>query len=173
MVDGSTVNDPEVACENTIRSGGGFSNFFAMPDYQASAVTNYLSTTSPPYSGSVYNNSGTSRAYPDLSANGAFYDVAVNGAFEQLFGTSASSPVVGAMITLVNDARLAAGKGPIGFLNPIIYSDTFQAGFNDIILGSNPGCGTKGFDTAKGWDPVTGVGTPNLEVLMPLFLALP
>lgn len=30
--------------------------------------------------------------------------------------------------------------------------------FNDIVSGSNPGCGSPGFPTAKGWDPVTGLG---------------
>ncbi|KZP06107.1 subtilisin-like protein [Athelia psychrophila] len=173
MVNGSSVNDPEVACEVTIHSGGGFSNVFAVPDYQVSAVTNYIKSTPPPYSASVYNNSGTTRGYPDLAANGAFYDTVVTGKFEPVFGTSASSPVVGSIIALVNDARLAAGKKPIGFLNPIIYSESFQAGFNDIVRGSNPGCGTPGFSTAQGWDPVTGLGTPNLEALGPLFLALP
>ena len=39
---------------------------------------------------------------------------AVAGEFELVFGTSCSSPVVGSMITLVNDARIAAGKGPVG-----------------------------------------------------------
>ena len=173
MVNGSTVSDPEVACETVIRSGGGFSNFFGMPAYQKSVVQSYLKSHKPPYSGSVYNNSGTSRGYPDLSANGAWYDVAITGNFEPIFGTSASSPVVGSLITLVNDARLAAGKKPIGFLNTIIYSTAFKAGFNDIVSGSNPGCGTKGFATATGWDPVTGLGTPNMEKLMPLFVALP
>ncbi|KAF7976406.1 hypothetical protein HWV62_6805 [Athelia sp. TMB] len=173
MVNGSTVSDPEVACETVIRSGGGFSNFFGMPSYQQSDVKSYLKSHKPSYSGSVYNNSGTSRGYPDLAANGAWYDVAITGKFEPIFGTSASSPVVGSLITLVNDARLAAGKKPIGFLNTIIYSSAFKAGFNDIVSGSNPGCGTKGFTTAKGWDPVTGLGTPNMEKLMPLFLALP
>ena len=46
----------------------------------------------------------------------------LDGAFQLIFGTSASSPVVGSMITLINDARLAAGKGPVGFLNPSVYS---------------------------------------------------
>ena len=39
---------------------------------------------------------------------------AVAGEFELVFGTSCSSPVVGSMITLINDARIAAGKGPVG-----------------------------------------------------------
>lgn len=46
--------------------------------------------------------------------------VAIDGEFELVFGTSASSPVVGSMITLVNDARIAQGKGPVGFINPVV-----------------------------------------------------
>lgn len=38
----------------------------------------------------------------------------IDGEFELVFGTSASSPVVGSLITLVNDARIAAGKSPVG-----------------------------------------------------------
>ena len=44
----------------------------------------------------------------------------IDGSFQLVFGTSCSSPVVGSMITLINDARLAAGKGPVGFLNPSV-----------------------------------------------------
>ena len=38
----------------------------------------------------------------------------IDGEFELVFGTSCSSPVVGSMITLINDARLARGKRPVG-----------------------------------------------------------
>ena len=44
----------------------------------------------------------------------ANYVVAVDGSFTLIYGTSASAPVVGAIITLINDARIALGKGPIG-----------------------------------------------------------
>lgn len=44
----------------------------------------------------------------------------IDGEFELVFGTSCSSPVVGSFITMVNDARLAAGKGPVGFINPAV-----------------------------------------------------
>lgn len=45
----------------------------------------------------------------------------IDGEFELVFGTSASSPVVGSLITLVNDARIAAGKGPVGkYRNPML-----------------------------------------------------
>lgn len=67
---GSTVDDPEGACEQVIFSGGGFSNFFALPDYQADAVTSFLTNHPPPFSGEQFNNSGVARGFPDLSANG-------------------------------------------------------------------------------------------------------
>ena len=41
--------------------------------------------------------------------------------------------------------------------------------FHDITVGSNPGCGTDGFAVAKGWDPVTGLRTPNYPALLKLF----
>ncbi|KAL5524259.1 hypothetical protein ACEPAF_9399 [Sanghuangporus sanghuang] len=170
---GNTVNDPEGACEQVIFSGGGFSNFFPMPSYQADAVTSFLTDHPPPFTSDQFNNSGNVRAFPDLSANGANYIIAVDGEFALVFGTSCSSPVVGALLTLVNDARIAEGKGPVGFINPSIYSAEFADAFNDITHGGNQGCGTPGFTATTGWDPVTGVGTPNLTKLMELWLALP
>ncbi|OCH89925.1 subtilisin-like protein [Obba rivulosa] len=170
---GSTVNDPESACMQVIFSGGGFSNFFELPSYQAEAVTNFLTNHPPPFPSTQFNSSGKARGLPDLSANGANYVVGVDGELELVFGTSCSSPVTGSIITLINDARIAAGKGPVGFINPAIYTASFQSAFHDITTGSNPGCGTIGFNATEGWDPVTGVGTPNMTALLPLFLALP
>ena len=74
-----------------------------------------------------------------------------DGGFE---GTSASSPVFASMVSLVNDRLLNAGKPPLGFLNPLLYSDKATAMFNDITEGSNPGCGTTGFAAVQGWDAV-------------------
>lgn len=45
--------------------------------------------------------------------------------------------------------------------------------FNDITTGSNPGCNTEGFYAQPGWDPVTGVGTPDFNKLVELWLQLP
>lgn len=173
VVAGHSVYQPESACMEVIYSGGGFSNYFAMPSYQQSAVQHYLAAYPPPYSASQYNATGKSRAFPDLSANGANYVVAVDGQFELVFGTSASSPVMGAILTAINDARLALGKGPIGFINPTIYSAGFTGAFNDITNGTNPGCGTPGFSAEPGWDPVTGLGTPNFAKLLARWLLLP
>ncbi|KAH9850152.1 subtilisin-like protein [Lenzites betulinus] len=175
---GSTVNDPEGACEQVIFSGGGFSNFFALPDYQSTAVTSFLTNHPPPFTGAQFNNSGVVRGFPDISANGSSGQayariLAVAGEFELVFGTSCSAPVVGSMITLVNDARITAGKGPVGFINPALYSDAFANSFHDITTGGNQGCGTPGFTATEGWDPVTGLGTPNFTTLLTNFLALP
>ncbi|KAK7059628.1 subtilisin-like protein [Favolaschia claudopus] len=168
----ATVFQPESACQQVIFSGGGFSNYFGIPDYQKGAVEGYIKAhlTPSPYPAGVYNTSGTSRAYPDISANGANYVVAVDGTFALVYGTSASAPVVGAMLTMINDARLAIGKKPVGFINPMIYSPAFQGAFNDITTGTNPGCGTPGFNATKGYDPVTGLGTPNFAKLLALWL---
>ncbi|KAG1746468.1 peptidase S8/S53 domain-containing protein [Suillus lakei] len=170
---GSTVYEPEGACEQVIYSGGGFSNYFAMPDYQKTAVEYYLANYYPQYPPDIWNASGTSRGFPDIAANGANYVVAIDGAFNLVYGTSCSSPVSGAILTMVNDARLAVGKSPIGFINPTIYSTDFAGVFNDITMGGNQGCGTAGYTAVPGWDPVTGLGTPNFPKLIAKWLLLP
>jgi len=55
---GSTVFEPESACEQVIFSGGGFSDIFSIPDYQKRAVRDYLEDHPPPYTADQYNNSG-------------------------------------------------------------------------------------------------------------------
>jgi tripeptidyl-peptidase-1 len=80
--------------------------------------------------------STNSSSTQDISANGANYAVAVAGKFGLVYGTSASAPVVGAILTLINDARIALGKSPIGFINPAIYTnEKLRAGFKDITSG--------------------------------------
>jgi tripeptidyl-peptidase-1 len=167
----ATVTAPESACQEVIFSGGGFSNRFAMPTYQSQAIASYFAAHTPTYTATQYNNSKKSRGFPDVSANGANYAVAIGGSFSKVYGTSASSPVFGSVITLLNDARLAVNKSSLGFVNPLLYAN--PTALNDITSGSNPGCGTNGFSAVTGWDPVTGLGTPNLQKLMTVALALP
>jgi len=50
----------------------------------------------------------------------------------------------------------------------VALTDTFQT--DDITSGSNPGCGTAGFSAVSGWDPVTGLGTPNYLKMLAYFL---
>lgn len=51
---------------------------------------------------------------------GANYITSLNGSFYKLYGTSASTPVLAAIIALINDARHAHGKGSVGFINPAV-----------------------------------------------------
>ncbi|KAL8292832.1 hypothetical protein RQP46_000526 [Phenoliferia psychrophenolica] len=158
-------------------SGGGLSNIFTLPSYQAEAVTAYMSKYSPSDSG--YNTSGNARAFPDLAANGVNFPVFVEGTSTPEDGTSASTPVVAAVITLINDARIAAGKRPVGFINPALYSTAFKDAFNDITTGTNQptsafnptDCQAEGFVSLI--TKLKSLGTPDFAKLLPLFLALP
>lgn len=58
------------------------------------------------------------------------------------------TPIFAAIINRIVDERLTIGKGPIGFLNPVLYDNEWV--LNDILNGSNPGCGTDGFTAAAG-----------------------
>ena len=171
IVPGASVTAPEEACETVIYSGGGFSNRFAKPSYQSSAVASYFANHKPTYTATQYNNSQTVRGYPDVAANGANYVVAVDGSLSLIYGTSASSPTFGSVITLINEQRANSGKGSVGFLNPTLYANPTI--LNDITSGGNQGCGTPGFTAVTGWDPVTGLGTPNYTKMLPVFMGLP
>ena len=72
--------------------------------------------------------------------------------------TSCASPIIASLISLINDELIAAGKSPLMFLNPFVYAN--PTAFTDITSGSNPGCNTNGFSATRGWDPVTGFGSP-------------
>lgn len=168
---GATVTQPEEAAESVIYSGGGFSNVFPLPSYQKSAVASYFAKHNPPYGSDRYNNSMKTRGFPDVSANGVNYVIAIDGEFEYVYGTSASSPTFGSVLTLINAARLDVGKSSLGFMNPALYANPGM--MNDITSGGNQGCGTPGFTAVSGWDPVTGLGTPNFPKMLAYFLALP
>ncbi|RFU28816.1 hypothetical protein B7463_g7521, partial [Scytalidium lignicola] len=155
-------------------SGGGFSNYWPTPDYQASTISSYFKNSPPPYDKTgfgtpVYNSSG--RGYPDVAALGLNVFLYTGGIPSFVAGTSASAPIFASIITLINEQRLAAGKSSVGFLNPTLYQN--PDAFTDITTGNNPGCGTNGFDAVKGWDPVTGLGTPIFSKLLDAFMALP
>lgn len=179
---GPEVGDPEIASQSqlgaVITTGGGFSTYNPTPPWQKAAVNAYfagLPSDQVPTSG--YNPNG--RAYPDVSMIGVWYQVFIQGELESLFGTSASSPVFAALVTLTNSARAAQNKPPLGFLNPSIYAyGSTNSYFNDITSGnnkctawgdiSNPSgaiCCNSGFYASPGWDPVTGFGSIQYENL--------
>ncbi|KAF9475808.1 subtilisin-like protein [Pholiota conissans] len=104
------------------------------------------------------------QAYPDVAAQCDKYRIVVGDTFGLVGGVSAASPTFAGIISLVNNVRISAGKPVLGFLNPFLYSTGFSA-LNDITIGNNAGCGTPGFNATTGWDPVTGLGSPNFHLL--------
>ncbi|KAK0243100.1 tripeptidyl peptidase A [Armillaria nabsnona] len=160
---GGTVNVPEIAVDF---SGGGFSNYFPRPSYQDAVVGAYLKTLPKGTYEGLFNRSG--RAFPDIAAQGRRFRVWFQNATISVGGTSASSPTAAGIFALLNDARLTKGLPTLGFVNPLLYKDKISATFNDITEGNNPGCGTPGFNATKGWDPITGFGTPNFGWLKEL-----
>jgi tripeptidyl-peptidase I len=104
--------------------------------------------------GGIYNRAG--RGVPDVAANAANLATFNQGEFFHFYGTSLAAPIWASVITLINQQRTIAGKGPVGFINPVLYANPWA--LNDIKNGSNPGCGTNGFSAVNGWDPVTGLG---------------
>jgi len=141
-------------------SSGGFSTIFWRPSYQAAAVGNYLNRIAPLYAGR-FNPNG--RAFPDVAAQAENIEIVNGGVYTTAYGTSAASPIFASIIALLNDRRIATGKSVLGFLNPVLYAN--PGVLNDVASGSNPGCGTNGFPSLGGWDPVTGLGTPNYGAL--------
>lgn len=116
-------------------SGGGFSNVFGIPSYQRDAVSGYFDQVESSLgfdgyhhyitdgnfssvTGGVYHHGG--RAYPDVAAVGDRQVVYSEGSWWLVGGTSLASPVFGALLTLVNEARLAIGKSTVGFIHPIL-----------------------------------------------------
>ncbi|KAF8259419.1 subtilisin-like protein [Lactarius quietus] len=157
-VGGTTNYEEEVGA---IISGGGFSNYFGIPRYQLQAVPPFLRTIGNTYQG-LYNRDG--RGVPDISAQAIGYRIILNGQQIMVHGTSGSSPTTAAIIAMLNDYRISKGQPSLGFLNVWLYG-TGRAALNDIKRGTNPGCNTPGFSAAPGWDPVTGLGTPDFPEL--------
>ncbi|KAH9061845.1 subtilisin-like protein [Lactarius deliciosus] len=157
-VGGTTNDSPEVAAS---LSGGGFSNYFERPPYQANAVPPFLQTLGNKYQG-YYHPGG--RGVPDISAQALNILYFHEGQLRVASGTSVATPIAAGIFSLLNDYSISKGKGPLGFLNGWLYGHGLP-GLNDIISGSNPGCNTDGFTAIAGWDPVTGLGTPDFTKL--------
>ena len=134
-------------------TGGGVSTAFPRPAYQANAKV--------PAGGGA----GGGRGVPDVAGNAdpnSGYLVVVAGKTQQIGGTSAVSPLWAGLIAAIN----ASAAVPVGFAHPKLYGDA--AAFHDITSGSNT-VGSVGYRAAKGWDPCTGLGSPNAPKLGSLF----
>jgi tripeptidyl-peptidase-1 len=146
-----------------ITSGGGFSEVSPLPSWQKDYVNAYLKIATNLPTGQF---DPTKRAFPDVSANGHNYGCILSGSLTPVDGTSASTPVFGGIISLLNSYMFNNGKSSIGFANPLLYKmyAADKTTFTDITTGNNycteQCCGNAGFVATKGWDAVTGLGTP-------------
>jgi len=101
-------------------TGGGFSWFSPMPSYQQAAVADYIASGVALPAQNLWNQNN--RGFPDISAVGEnVCCLDPDSSCELIGGTSAATPILGAMVTLLNNDRLNAGKTPLGFINPLIY----------------------------------------------------
>lgn len=170
---GGTATPPNesVAMESNAgyTTGSGFSNYFARPAWQDAVVGAYVNASVPHAYRAYFHEQG--RAYPDVAAQSAHVAAQYRRAPAQVSGTSVSTPVMASVVALLNDALIREGHPPLGFMNPLLYTQLGPAGaFTDILHGNNAGCGTRGFSAAHGWDSPTGFGTPRFQPLLDALL---
>jgi subtilase family serine protease len=180
--------DPPTACQANpgvrevgwIDSGGGFSHVFAKPGYQ---------TTLPAGSTPI----GAMRGVPDVAFQASartgtlVYDTAPGDAqgglpcpggdpcsagWYVVGGTSCSAPQWAGLVAIADQI---AGHG-LGLINPRLYQlaapPTYSAYFYDVTTGNNQADPSiPGYPATTGWDPVTGLGTPNAATLVPALAA--
>jgi kumamolisin len=136
-------------------TGGGVSDTFSLPSWQAAA--------------GVPGRSGTGqsgRGVPDVAGNAdpaTGYQVFVDGKAQVVGGTSAVAPLWAALI-----CRLAQATGKsFGLLQPLLYAGVSAgaaaAGFRDITQGNNGA-----YQAGPGWDACTGLGVPDGTTLVTL-----
>lgn len=164
-----------------IDSGGGYSSVFARPSYQDTLPSG--STAIP----------AAQRGVPDVALNASsqtgvlVYDTApgdidsgltcpsgspCSNGWYVVGGTSASSPEFSAMVAI---AGQIAGHG-LGQVNPTLYKlasgPDYGKYFYDVTAGSNAAnTSVPGYPASTGWDPVTGLGTPDAATLVPALAA--
>ena len=129
-------------------SSGGPSIFIPKPSYQKGTAINTGRTqmrNTPDVAALAWNFYTVYGPTPGVSAAG---------------GTSLASPLFATMITFMNEIALGMGRPQLGFINPLIYKMHANCAqcFNDIISGTSDD-GTK---ATKGWDELTGIGSPNV-----------
>jgi len=159
-------NNPPVPGETPFysdASGGGLSHLFSRPSYQDGIP-----------------GTGAARGVPDVAADANGHTgmaLAISAGHGQIYisnsgGTSASTPFWAGIIALANQH---AGHD-LGFVNPALYAiargPCYHGAFHDITKGNNtvefPARTVRGYAAAPGWDPVTGLGSPDARVLIPL-----
>jgi tripeptidyl-peptidase-1 len=87
-------------------------------------------------------------------------------------GTSASTPTFAGIVSLINDRRLNKGLPPLGLMNKRVWmvaTSHPDEAFLDVTAGNTTCHCDNGFFATKGWDPMTGWGTPKWEGMLKYF----
>jgi subtilase family serine protease len=163
-----------------IGSGGGFSHVFSKPSYQ---------NTLPAGSTQI----GSMRGVPDIGFQAAprtgalvFISLPPDGSsglncagvpcstgWFDIGGTSLSCPQWAGLVAIADQIN----GGGLGLINPALYAlgaspTRYANDFFDVTTGNNQTVSTvAGYPATIGWDPVTGLGTPNAANLVPDLVA--
>jgi len=143
---GNDTGKSSPGCQNQGGSGGGYSPF-PRPAWQDAPG---------------FPSSGTVRGVPDISiVGGSPVAVVISGFETGVEGTSVSCPVWAGLAAIADQVH----GSPLGFLAPSLYAAARSSNaakyFHDVKSGSN------GYAAGKGWDPVTGIGSPIASALLP------
>ena len=150
---GSTIKSEVVWNEQASgegATGGGVSNVFPLPSWQANAKVPAPSS------------SAGGRGVPDVAGDAdpvTGYKVRVDGENMVIGGTSAVAPLWAGLIALSNQQNGTSA----GFIQPQIYAAKAASAFHDIVSGNNGA-----FSAGPGWDACTGLGSPIGAKLIPL-----
>lgn len=138
--------------DDTGATGGGVSDVFPLPDWQAGVGV-------PP---TVNPGNFAGRGVPDVAGDASphtGYNIRVDGSDQVAGGTSAVAPLWAGLTARMTQYL---GVGGLGFLATVLYGDTSaQQTFKDITSGNNGS-----YSAGTGWDPCTGWGTPNADALL-------
>jgi subtilase family serine protease len=170
-------------------TGGGPSAIYPMPSWQ-SGVASAIGSNA--------------RGVPDIAWNAAVnggvlvyitaYPNYQRAGWHVYGGTSAASPQLAGVVALANAARADDSKGPIGYLNPVLYSlpssdyrDIVPVHEGSVSAGAqvdntlwqtnadgtvSPGPVT-GWPTTSGYDMTTGLGSPDVGPFVAAVAAQP
>ncbi len=166
-------------------SGGGFSHVFSRPDYQAGTLP-AGSTPIPASSRGVPDiafqaSAGTGAlVYLSLPPDGNDSNINQTGWYD-IGGTSLSCPQWAGLVAIADQMNKAKyGQTGLGLINPALYKlasnpAAYAADFFDVAHTAVAGVENNnqedpsipGYPATQGWDPVTGLGTPNAAALIP------
>lgn len=146
---GQKIRSEVVWSDGTIGTGGGVSDVFPLPDWQATA-----NVPARP-------DGSRGRGVPDVAANadpGTGYSIFLHGKDAVVGGTSGAAPLWAGFIALLNQG---VGRN-IGNFSTVLYRDLGPAGvLRSITEGNNGVADVKGFSAGPGWNACAGWGSPN------------